>query len=449
MINMNIYNTLTNRLETFKPIEPGKVSMYVCGPTVYGYIHIGNARPAVFFDTVRRFFEHQGLSVTYVSNFTDVDDKIIAKAKETDTPEMELANHYIDAYLKDIASLGCDTSYIQPRVTEYMSHIIDYINGLVESGHAYVSGGDVYFRVNSVDDYGQLSNRNIEDLKSGARIDINEAKEDPLDFTLWKKTDEGIHWDAPFSVGRPGWHTECVAMIDDVFGRKIDIHGGGSDLIFPHHENEIAHAMAKHGHTVANIWMHNGRLNLEGEKMSKSKGNMILVRDLPENRMPFRLLLLSSHYRAPINYSEDALASFDTEWERIEHAYRTLKLKILLEGELLASVDETDDESSSYLRDFEEALANDFNTPNAITALQGIVKHANQVVRRRNKNNDWNAVLKVFETMLDVLGLRIPDVELEQGDRALYEDWQKARKDKRFEEADAIREQLMEKGILG
>lgn len=446
---MEIYNTLTNQTETFKPIEAGKVSMYVCGPTVYGYIHIGNARPAVFFDTVRRFFEYKDFEVTYVSNFTDVDDKIIAKAKETDTPEMELANHYIDAYLRDIESLGCDTSYIKPRVTEYMPHIIEYINDLIESGHAYVAGGDVYFRVNSVETYGQLSNRNIDDLKSGSRIEINDAKEDPLDFTLWKKTEEGIHWDAPFSVGRPGWHTECVAMIDDVFGRKIDIHGGGSDLIFPHHENEIAHAMAKHGHTVANLWMHNGRLNIEGEKMSKSKGNMVLVKDLPGERMPFRLLLLSSHYRAPINFSDDALDAFNTEWERIENAYRKLKFKILLEGEMLQLSESSDEEANTYLDDFEDALANDFNTPNAITALQGIVKHTNQMLRRKDANDVWNAILVVFETMLDVLGLKIPPVELKDEDKKLYASWKEARKNEDYEKADAIRVQLMEKGILG
>ena len=423
--------------------------MYVCGPTVYGYIHIGNARPAVFFDTVRRFFEYQNFDVTYVSNFTDVDDKIIKKAKDTKTPEMELANHYIEAYLRDIESLGCDTSYIKPRVTEYIPHIIEYINDLIKSGHAYVSNGDVYFRVNSIKTYGQLSNRNIDDLKSGSRIEINDAKEDPLDFTLWKKTDEGIHWEAPFSVGRPGWHTECVAMIDDVFGQKIDIHGGGSDLVFPHHENEIAHAMAKHGHTVANLWMHNGRLNIEGEKMSKSKGNMILVKDLPEERMPFRLLLLSSHYRAPINFSDDALDAFNTEWERIENAYRKLKLKILLEGEMLQSGESFDKEAKTYLDDFEDALANDFNTPNAITALQGIVKHSNQMLRRKNANDAWNGILGVFETMLDVLGLNTPSVRLKEEDKKLYASWKEARKNENYDKADAIRDQLMEKGILG
>jgi cysteinyl-tRNA synthetase len=245
---MKIYNSYNDQLETFKTNHKNQLNMYVCGPTVYNYIHIGNARPVVFFDTVRRFFEHKGYQVKYVSNFTDVDDKIIQKALEDDMDEIELANQYIQAYLDDSKALNCLTDYIKPRVTQYMQHIIEFIDALVKKDYAYQVGGDVFFRVEKVQDYGHLSNRRVDDLKSGARIEINQDKESPLDFTLWKETTEGINFDSPFSKGRPGWHTECVAMIDDIFNEKIDIHGGGTDLKFPHHENEIAQSLALNGH---------------------------------------------------------------------------------------------------------------------------------------------------------------------------------------------------------
>ncbi len=288
--DMKIYNSYTGKTEDFQTIHPNKVGMYVCGPTVYNYIHIGNARPVVFFDTVRRYFESKNFEVTYASNFTDVDDKIIQKALAENLPELQVSSFYIDAFLNDLKSLNCKVDYIKPKVTKYMNHIINYIQDLVDKGFAYEINGDVYFRVSKIKDYGKLSNRDIDDLISGSRVDVNTSKENPLDFTLWKKTTEGINFDSPFSMGRPGWHTECVAMIDDIFGEEIDIHGGGVDLKFPHPENEIAQAQAIHHHSFAKYWMHNGRLSFQNSKMSKSIGNVILVKDVLE-KMALRYFL--------------------------------------------------------------------------------------------------------------------------------------------------------------
>ena len=277
---MKIFNSYTNKLEEFKSIQKGVVNMYVCGPTVYNYIHIGNARPVIFFDTVRRYLEHREYKVNFVSNFTDVDDKIITKALELEVTEKEVTDKFIAAFLKDVERVNSSTDYTKPRVTKYMDHIINYIVILVKKGYAYVVEGDVYFRVTNVENYGGLSNRNIDDLISGSRVEVNDKKENPLDFTLWKKTDVGIKFDSPWGKGRPGWHTECVAMIDDIFGEKIDIHGGGSGLMFPHHENEIAQSMVLNNHTLAKYWMHNGLLNIGGSKMSKSEGEVVLVKEL-------------------------------------------------------------------------------------------------------------------------------------------------------------------------
>ncbi|MCK5732392.1 MAG: cysteine--tRNA ligase, partial [Tenericutes bacterium] len=270
---MKIYNSYTDRLEEFKSIHPNKVGMYICGPTVYNYIHIGNARPVVFFDTVRRYFESKKYQVIFASNFTDVDDKIIQKSIEEKITELEVSDYFIDAFLSDLKSLICKTDYIQPKVTEYMNHIINYIQDLIDRGYAYQVKGDVYFRVTKVEDYGALSNRLIDDLISGSRVEVNILKENPLDFTLWKQTVEGINFKSPFSKGRPGWHTECVAMIDNIFGEQIDIHGGGTDLKFPHHENEIAQSEGTTGKTFSRYWLHLRHLLVEGKKMSKSKGN--------------------------------------------------------------------------------------------------------------------------------------------------------------------------------
>jgi cysteinyl-tRNA synthetase len=444
---MEIFNSYTNQLEEFVPINKGKVNMYVCGPTVYNYIHIGNARPVIFFDTVRRYFEHKGYEVKFVSNFTDVDDKIITKAIELEQTEKEVTDHFISAFLRDVEKVHSKTDYIKPRVTEYMDHIIGYIERLIEEGYAYQVDGDVYFRVDKVEDYGHLSNQQIDDLLSGARIDVNIKKENPLDFTLWKKTDVGIKFDAPFGEGRPGWHTECVAMIDDVFGEKIDIHGGGSGLMFPHHENEIAQSKVLNNHTIANYWMHNGLLNIGGGKMSKSEGKVVLVKDLTVDTNVFRLFTLSTHYRSPINYTDDVLEAYQKEWDKIDRVYKQLFVKIDLEN-MLGGSGKIDPDLLLIYKNFITAMDQDFNTPNAITALQDLVKLTNQLLR---KNTDIEILLsakKVFDDFFGVFALYPSVKPMDKADKEVYLKWAQARKDKAFDKADEYRAILVEKGIL-
>jgi cysteinyl-tRNA synthetase len=443
---MRIFNSYNHELEDFKTIHDKQLNMYVCGPTVYNYIHIGNARPVVFFDTVRRFFEAKGYKVKYVSNFTDVDDKIIQKAISENTDEMTIANRYIDAYLKDSESLNCLTDYIKPRVTEYMNHIIDFIQALIDKDFAYMVDGDVYFRVEKIKDYGHLSNRQIDDLKSGARIDINPNKESPLDFTLWKKTDEGIQFDAPFSTGRPGWHTECVAMIDDIFGEEIDIHGGGSDLKFPHHENEIAQSLALNNHRLANYWMHNGRLSLKESKMSKSLGNVILVKDV-EDKMALRYFLLSTHYRSPLNYDDDGFQMYVKEYEKLSSSIQQLHRKLDLD-DAIKQIQITDSDILSMMMEFDDAMSDDFNTANAITALQSLIKLVNVTIRQRKENHYYNQLLEAMKYMIGILGLKVELEPMSDDDRRLYQKWQKARKAKDFSLADQLRKTLTERGIL-
>ena len=445
---MKLYNSYTSQLETFVPHRPGVISMYVCGPTVYSYIHIGNARPVVFFDVVRRYFEYLGYDVKYASNFTDVDDKIIDKAKTINQSEIDVANFYIDAFLKDVQSLGSKTDYLQPRVTQYMNEIVDYIASLIDAGYAYEVEGDVYFRVEKIAQYGRLSGRKVEDLIAGSRVDINPLKESPLDFTLWKKTTEGIAWNSPFSTGRPGWHTECVAMIDHLFGEEIDIHGGGADLLFPHHENEIAQSIAKHDHSVSRYWMHNGRLNLEGEKMSKSLGNTVLVKDLGSDLRPFRMFLLSSHYRAPINYSQEALNQYAKEWQRIEKVVQGLHRHLdLLDA---FSLDQTivDESLLAIQKEFNEAMDQDFNTPNALTAINMLVKYTNQMLRESRSEYLLNQTLSLFEILLNVLGLTPHLQRLTKEERELFFQWNEARRTKDYAKADEVRTLLVEKGLL-
>ena len=444
---MKIFNSYTNQLEEFVSIHPNHVNMYVCGPTVYNYIHIGNARPVVFFDTVRRFFEHQGYEVKFVSNFTDVDDKIINKAIEENDTELVLSKKYIDAFLSDLESLNCKTDYIKPKVTEYMNDIIAFIEELVKRDYAYEVDGDVYFRVNRVDDYGRLSNRNIDDLISGSRVDINPKKESPLDFTLWKKTEVGINFDSSFSKGRPGWHTECVSMIDDIFKEQIDIHGGGMDLQFPHHENEIAQAKALHNHTIAKYWMHNGRLSFNNEKMSKSLGNVVLVRDVKE-KMALRYFLLSTHYRSPLNYDDDTFQMYIREWVKLESAVKALFLKLDLEQAFFDIKEYNSKEISTEVDSFNLAMSDDFNTANAITSMQSLLKITNQKLRSKTDNQYLNELFKALEYMMNVLGLAVNVVKMKPQDRELYKEWQDARKDKDFTKADQLREQLTLRGIL-
>jgi cysteinyl-tRNA synthetase len=444
---MKIFNSYTNQLEEFKTIHPNKVNMYVCGPTVYNYIHIGNARPVVFFDTVRRFFEKQGYDVKFASNFTDVDDKIIQKAIEEGEKELVISKKYIDAFLNDLEGLNCKTDYIQPKVTEYMNHIIDFIAELEKSNYAYEIDGDVYFRVDKISDYGNLSNRNVDDLISGSRVDINPKKESPLDFTLWKKTDVGINFDSPFSKGRPGWHTECVAMIDDIFHEKIDIHGGGIDLQFPHHENEIAQAKALHHHSLATYWMHNGRLSFKNEKMSKSIGNVVLVKDVMD-KMPLRYFLLSTHYRSPLNYDEESFQMYIKEWQKLETAVKALYLKLDLAKAVNFNIELSTKDIVDELANFNKAMEDDFNTANAITSLQAIIKLINMYVRQKGSENILNELLFAVKYMIDVLGLKIDFNPMDDETRSIYGEWEKARKNKDFGLADKLRNELISRGII-
>lgn len=446
-VPMKIFNSYTNKLEEFIPKHEGKVNMYVCGPTVYNYIHIGNARPVIFFDTVRRYFEHRGYEVKFASNFTDVDDKIITKAIELEQTEKDVTDKFISAFLSDVEKVNSKTDYIQPRVTEYMDKIINYIQELINKGFAYQVDGDVYFRVTKVENYGALSNRNVENLISGSRIEVNGKKENPLDFTLWKKTDIGIKFDAPFGEGRPGWHTECVAMINDIFGEQIDIHGGGSGLLFPHHENEIAQSQAMQNNRLATYWMHNGLLNIGGSKMSKSEGASVLVKDLVIDPNAFRLFTLSTHYRSPINYTDEVLNNYVKEWDKITRVYKQLFLKLDLNNGLDINAN-LSAELGIVENHFVEAMDADFNTPNAITAMQDLVKKTNQLLRSKTELDVLKSALTLFTDFFGVFGLKVKNHRLSEEDKKTYILWEEARKNKNFEEADTHRKLLLDHGVL-
>ncbi|QVK21491.1 cysteine--tRNA ligase [Mycoplasmatota bacterium] len=442
---MNIYNTLSNRLEEFKPIEKNKVRMYVCGPTVYNYIHIGNARPVVFFDVVRRYFLYLGYDVKFASNLTDVNDKIYLQTLKENIDELAIAKKYSDAFLEDAQNLNSLPADVVPRVTEYIEKIVKYVEQLIEKGFAYESDGDVYFRVTKLKEYGKLSGQKIDDLISGARVELNEKKENPLDFMLWKHNTEGNTYDAPFGDGRPGWHTECSAMIDDIFAGEVDIHGGGSDLRFPHHENELAQTKALHGRNLARIWMHNGRLDLNDDKMSKSLGNTILVRDLLKeyDANAYRLLLLSTYYRSPINYTTELMDYFKNEYEKVLRAKKQLFLDLDLND---AFSDDVFDEAS--ITELEKAMNDDFNTPNVITGLQSLVKRINVSLRGKDNKDILVSLYNSLETYLYVLGLKIDLERMESSDKELYLLWQGARKNKEFDKADEYRKELVQKGII-
>ncbi|MBS6166992.1 cysteine--tRNA ligase [Dielma fastidiosa] len=444
---MKLFNSLHNKVEAFKPMNENEVSMYVCGPTVYNYPHIGNARPIIVFDTLKKTFEALGYKVKFVSNFTDVDDKIIKKAIEMNVDEKTITEHFINAYNSDRQSLNADLPDVTPKVTETMDEIIDFIKLLVDKGFAYEIDGDVYFRVNKIDDYGQLSNQQIEDLMVGARIDENALKENPLDFTLWKKTEEGIKWDSPWSKGRPGWHSECVVMINNEFHQhQIDIHGGGMDLKFPHHENEIAQSEAAYGTHIANYWLHNGMVNIDGEKMSKSLGNVIWVKDIVEKLggNVVRWLMLSAHYRAPLNLNDQAVETAQTELEKIKTSLKQAYVKLGLAGiELVGNPDET------LWQAFLDAMSDDLNTPNAFKALFDTNKQLNAAVRTREIDYGRVAALVItIEKMLYVLGIKLDRIVLSDDDKDVFANWNQAKAEKNFEAADQYRAVLMERGLL-
>ncbi|AEP00400.1 MAG: cysteine--tRNA ligase [Weizmannia coagulans] len=452
-MSIQIYNTLTRKKEPFIPLEEGKVKMYVCGPTVYNYIHIGNARPAIVFDTVRRYLAFRGYDVNYVSNFTDVDDKLIKAAKERGEEVPALSERFIKSYFEDIDALGCCHADAHPRVTENMDAIIAFIEKLIEKGHAYESGGDVYYHTRSFPDYGKLSHQSIDELKSGARIEVGEKKEDALDFALWKAAKEGeISWDSPWGKGRPGWHIECSAMAKKYLGDTIDIHAGGQDLTFPHHENEIAQSEALTDKPFARYWMHNGYINIDNEKMSKSLGNIVLVHDIIERHDPqvLRFFMLSVHYRHPINYSEELLANAKAGLERIKTSYQNVKHRLESSANLAEDDEKWLEQVRSLHRQFIEAMDDDFNTANGISVLFELSKQANYYLRGKNTTETvLRAFMKEFETISGVLGLKLEEeVLLDEEIEALIEKRNEARKARNFQLADEIRDKLKSMNII-
>ncbi|MBU5469035.1 cysteine--tRNA ligase [Falcatimonas sp. MSJ-15] len=453
---MKIYNTLTKKKEEFVPIEDGKVRMYVCGPTVYNYIHIGNARPMIVFDTVRRYFEHKGYEVNYVSNFTDVDDKIIKKAIEEGTDTDTISKRYIAECKKDMAGMNIKPATKHPLATEEIQGMIDMISTLIEKGYAYNSNGTVYFRTRKFEGYGKLSKKNIDELEAGKRIAVEEQKEDPMDFVLWKpKKDGEPFWESPWSEGRPGWHIECSVMSKKYLGDSIDIHAGGEDLIFPHHENEIAQSEAANGVQFAKYWMHNAFLNIDNKKMSKSAGNFFTVRDISEkvDLMVLRFFMLSAHYRNPVNFSEELVDAAKNGLDRITTAVDTLTHMLKKDGR-----DEklTDDEAKlleeykAITTRFDEAMDDDFNTADAITAIFDMVKFANSNADENSSVAFLDALKNQIIEYMDILGIKVEKEEeiLDADIEKLIEERQNARKEKNFARADEIRDLLAEKGIV-
>ncbi len=451
---MKIYNTLTRKKEEFKPIEEGKARIYVCGPTVYNYFHIGNARPFVVFDTLRKYLEYRGYKVKFVQNFTDVDDKIINKAREEGVTAPEISEKYIAEYFKDAAALNVKKADVHPKVSEHIPEIIDFVSTLIDKGYAYEVNGDVYFSTRKFKDYGKLSKQNIEDLEAGARIAVGEIKKDPLDFALWKaqKEEDEIAWDCPWGKGRPGWHIECSAMAKKHLGDTIDIHAGGQDLQFPHHENEIAQSECCNGVPFANYWMHNGYITIDNEKMSKSKGNFFTVRDILQDYSGevIRFFLLSGHYRNPINFSDALMEQAKAGLARMENAKENLK-HLIANG----SGEMTDDEKAAldgydkYRQEFIAAMDDDLNTADAISAIFELVTAINTAVKDGASKEFAQKSLDTLMELATVVGLLQQDADDEIDDeiQKLVDERQEARKARNFARADEIRDMLKERGI--
>lgn len=443
---IRLYNTKTLQIEEFKPIHEGHVDMYVCGPTVYNYAHIGNARPMIVFDVLKRLFEAEGYSVTYVSNFTDVDDKIIKKAAEENTTEAVIAQRYIDAYQEVRTLLNTELPDITPRVTETMDKIIEFIDKLVKTGHAYEANGDVYFSVESVPTYGEISHQHMDQLEAGARIETNDQKKNPYDFALWKKTDMGIKWNSPWGEGRPGWHTECVVMINDNIGDCIDIHGGGMDLKFPHHENEAAQQEAMHGNTLANYWVHNAMVNIDGQKMSKSLGNTMWAKDvvLSLGTNLTRWLVSSVHYRKELNFSDETIETARKELDKVLTPLKQAYIKAALADYVMG-----DDYDKESYRAFLDCLDDDMNTPNAYAVIFETVKKLNQTLRQREIDfTQLTLYSNAVEKMLNVLGIFVDKPAIGKAEKELFAKWNQAKADKDFDSADKYRNELVEKGLL-
>ena len=443
---MRLFNSKTNQLETFSPIEPGKVKMYVCGPTVYDEIHIGNTRPMIVFDTLRRVFEASGYQVDMVSNYTDVDDKIINKALLEKVDERVITDRYIKAYNEIRSRLNTRHLSASPRVTDTMDDIIGFIKKLVDEGYAYNVDGNVYFRVLKSDNYGEISKQRLDDLMVGARIEEEHEKESPVDFSLWKKTEGGIQWDSPWGKGRPGWHTECVVMIDHHFHGMIDIHGGGMDLKFPHHDNELAQAKACLHHGLANIWMHNGMLNIDGEKMSKSIGNVMKAKDVIDKigANTVRWMMLSVHYRAPLNIADEVIEQANAELQKAQAILRQVEIRYELCGHPITPM--TDE---NFTTQFLQAVSDDLNTPNGMKIIFDVIKALNQ--DQRQKNIDETVLLKHYgalRMMLNTLGIDLQPITLTQEQKTIFAQWNQAKAEKDFDKADVFRKALIEQQLL-
>lgn len=455
---IRIYNTLSKKKEDFVPLEEGKVRMYVCGPTVYNFIHIGNARPMIVFDTVRRYLEHKGYEVNFVSNFTDVDDKIIKKAIEEGVPAEEISQRYIAECKKDMEGMNIKPATTHPLATQEIGGMIEMISELIDKGYAYEKNGTVYYRTRKFAEYGKLSHKNLDDLQGGNRsllVSGEDEKEDPLDFVLWKPKKEGEPaWQSPWGEGRPGWHIECSVMSKKYLGEQIDIHGGGEDLIFPHHENEIAQSEACSGKCFSRYWMHNAFLNIDNRKMSKSLGNFFTVREIGEkyDLQVLRFFMLNAHYRSPLNFSADLMESSKNALERILTAVENLKyvaehasLQEMTEEEVLKL-----EETKKFEENFDDSMDDDFNTADAIAAVFDLVKFANTNVAEGSSKVFADALREKIQSLCDILGIitekkeELLDADIEQ----LIEERQAARKAKNFARADEIRNELLEKGIV-
>ena len=455
---MKLYNTLTKKKEEFVPLEPGKVKMYVCGPTVYNFIHIGNARPMIVFDTARRYMEHKGYEVNYVSNFTDVDDKIIAKANEEGVSSKEVSERYIKECQKDMAGMNVKPATTQPKATEEIGGMVEMISTLMEKGYAYNVNGTVYFRTRKFSEYGKLSHKNLDDLRSGGRsllVTGEDQKEDPLDFVLWKPKKEGEpSWPSPWSDGRPGWHIECSVMSKKYLGEEIDIHAGGEDLIFPHHENEIAQSECCNGVPFARYWLHNAFLNIDNRKMSKSLGNFFTVREIGEkyDLQVLRLFMLSAHYRSPLNFSAELMEASRNSLERIQNAVGNLNhlLANASAEELTEEEKELVSQLSSYEEKFDAAMDDDLNTADALAAIFELVRFANTHAGEESSKAFLSALKEKIVSLSDVLGLIAEKKEemLDADIEALIEERQAARKARNFARADEIRNELLSKGIV-
>ncbi len=455
---MKVYNTMSKTKEEFVPLEEGKVKMYVCGPTVYNFIHIGNARPMIVFDTVRRYFEYRGYDVNFVSNFTDVDDKIIKKAIEEGVTADEISKRYIAECKKDMEGMNVKPATKNPLATEEICGMVDMIQTLIDKGYAYEKNGTVYYRTRKFKDYGKLSHKNLDDLQSGGRsllVTGEDEKEDSLDFVLWKPKKEGEPaWESPWSEGRPGWHIECSEMSKKYLGEQIDIHAGGEDLVFPHHENEIAQSEAANGKEFAKYWLHNAFLNIDNRKMSKSLGNFFTVREISEkyDLQILRFFMLSAHYRSPLNFSADLMEAAKNGLERIVTAAENLRF--LKENAKQESMSEAEkaayEKSQEFVDGFEKAMDDDFNTADAIASVFELVKYINTTANEESSKEYLESLLARLTALTDVLGIIVEKKEevLDAEIEALIEERQAARKAKDFARADAIRDELLAKGII-